>query len=156
MKISFKNDWKSRIFDKVKVYSLKLRDRHLINQIFDELHDDDKLFWINVFIFFSYSIFCVWKILFFDERKNRIVINIRDLNVITQLDVYFVSLQSNIILIVRDCAYITIINCVFFFYQWRVHFFDRHKLTIINHKKQEFFKIIIMNYKIHRRTFNDK
>ena len=147
MKISFKDDWKSRIFDKIKIYSFELRDRQLINQNFDELHDDDKLFWINVFIFFNYSIFCVWKTLFFDERKNRVVVNIRDLNVIIQFDVYFVSLQSDIILIVRDCAYITIINCVFFFYQWRVHFFDRHKLTIINHKKQKSFNVIVMSYK---------
>ena len=135
MKISLKNDWKSRVSNKIKIYSLSLRNRQLINQIFDELHDDDILFWINVFIFFNYSIFCIWKILSFDERKNRIVINIRDLNVIIQFDVYFVLLQSNIILIVRNCAYITIINCVFF-YQWRMHFSDRHKLTIINHKNK--------------------
>ena len=28
-----------------------------------------------------------------------------------------------------------------------MHFFDRHKLTIINHKKQESFNVIVINYK---------
>ena len=33
------------------------------------------------------------------------------------------------------------------FYQWRVHFKNRHKLTTINHKKQESFNVAIMKYK---------
>ena len=46
-----------------------------------------------------------------------------------------------------SCQYIIVVDCFSFFYQWRVHFKDRHKLTIINHKKQESFNVAIMKYK---------
>ena len=146
MKIWLKNDWKSRVFDKIKIYSLNLRDRQLINQIFDELHNNDKLFWINVFIFFNYSIFCVWKILFFDERKNRVVIknprferynSIRRLFRVVTIKYY----------INRTRLRVNHDNKLRFFYQWRMHFIDRHQLTIINHEEQIFFNVIVMNYK---------
>ena len=34
-----------------------------------------------------------------------------------------------------------------FFYQWRVHSFDRHKLIVVSHKDQESFNVAIMRYK---------
>ena len=92
------------------------------------------------------SSFCVWKNVD-DEKKNRVVVNIKDLNVITQFDAYSLSLQTNIIIAVRDCEYISIIDCSTFFYQWRVHSNDRHKLTVVNHREQKSFNVIVMNYK---------
>ena len=80
-------------------------------------------------------------------KKKRVVINIRNFNVITQLDVYSLSLQFEIIFVVLNCQYIIVINCFSYFYQWRVHFKNRHKFTIINHKKQKSFNITIMKYK---------
>ena len=147
MRISLKSDWKSRVFDKIKVYSLRARNRKLMNKIFDELHVVDKMFWINEFTFFFYSIFCVWKLDADDQRKKRIVIDIRDLNVITQSNVYFLSLQNEIIVAVRHCNYISIIDCFVFFYQWRVHSSDRHKLTVMSHKNQENFNVVVMKFK---------
>ena len=81
MKIFLKIDWKSRIFDKVKIYSLSTRDKKLIDVIFDKLHEFDKLNWIEKFISFNYLVFCVWKNVN-DEKKRRVVIDIRKLNVI--------------------------------------------------------------------------
>ena len=73
--------------------------------------------------------------------------NIRDLNAITQSDVYSLSLQFDIISAVLECQYITVLNCSAFFYQWRVHSDDRHKLTVITHRDQESFNVAVMNYK---------
>ena len=89
--ISLKFDLKKRVFEKTKIYSLKTRDKTLINKIFDELQNLNKLFWTNQSMFFNYSIFCVWKIVN-KKRKKRVVINIRELNIITQSNVYFLSL----------------------------------------------------------------
>ena len=50
-------------------------------------------------------------------------------------------------MIVRECQYIFVIDCSIFFYQWHVHFFDRHKLIVVNHKKQKNFNVAIMNFK---------
>ena len=47
----------------------------------------------------------------------------------------------------KNCSYIFVINCSKFFYQWKIHFLDRHKLTIINHQKQKSFNVIIIKYK---------
>ena len=146
MRISLKFDWKSRIISKVKIYSLDQRDRNLVDKTFDELHEQDRLSWITDSTLFSYSAFVVWKNVD-DEKKNRVVMNIRELNAITQSDVYSLSLQTDIISVVRNCSFISIVDASAFFYQWRVHSNDRHKLTVVTHRDQKFFNVIVMNYK---------
>ena len=146
MRIFLKIDWKSRISDKVKIYSLSTRDKELIDVIFDKLHEFDKLNWIEEFTSFSYLVFCVWKNVN-DEKKRRIIVDIRELNVIIQFDVYSLSLQIEMIFVVFECQYIIVIDCSTFFYQWRVHSKNRHKLTMINHRNQKFFNVAIMKYK---------
>ena len=116
MRISFKSDWKNKILDKIKIYSLKVKDRAFVDQIFNKLHDLKRLFWINESTSFSYSMFCIWKNVN-DERKKRVVVDIRELNFIIQFDVYFLSLQIKIISIVRNCSYIIVVNAFVFFYQ---------------------------------------
>ena len=146
MKISLKNDWKKRVSKKTKMYSLNAKNKKLMNKIFDDLHRIDRMFWTNQSTSFFYSCFCVWKSVD-DEKKNRVIVDIRNLNVITQFDAYSLSLQTNIIIAMRDCDYISVIDCSIFFYQWRIHFNDRHKLIVVNHKKQKSFNVTIMNYK---------
>ena len=46
-----------------------------------------------------------------------------------------------------ECDYIIVIDATFFFYQWKMYFDDKHKLTIISHREQESFNIVVMNYK---------
>ena len=82
MKISLKTNWENKISEKTKMYFLKTRDRALVDKTFDELHDLNRLFWINEFTSFNYSMFCEWKNVN-EERKSRVVVNIRKLNVIT-------------------------------------------------------------------------
>ena len=50
-------------------------------------------------------------------RKNRIVVNIRNLNQITQIDVYSMSVQTDIIAAVFECFHIFIIDAQSYFYQ---------------------------------------
>ena len=133
MRISLKFDWKSRTSSKIKIYSFDQRDRNFVDKTFDEFHEQNRLFWIIDSTSFSYSAFVVWKNVD-DEKKNKIIVNIRELNVITQSNVYFLSLQIDIISIVRNCFFISIVNAFFFFYQWRVHSNDKHKLTVVTHR----------------------
>lgn len=83
MRISLKFDWESRVFEKVKVYSLETRDKTLVNKIFDALHKKEKLSWINEFTSFSFLMFCVWKNDAKDNSKRRVVVDIRELNAIS-------------------------------------------------------------------------
>ena len=146
MKISLKSNWEKRIFDKTKIYSLNKKNREFVDEIFDKLHESDRFSWTNESIFFSYFVFCVWKEIN-DKKKNRSIVNIRDFNAIIQSNVYFLFLQFNIISVVIDCQYIIVLNCSTFFYQWRVHSNDKHKLTVITHREQKSFNVIVMNYK---------
>ena len=82
-----------------------------------------------------------------DEKKSKIIINIRELNVITQSNVYSLSLQIDIIFVVRNCSFISVVDASIFFYQWRVHSNDRHKLTVVTHRDQKSFNVVVMNYK---------
>ena len=129
------------------MYLLKTRDRKLIDDTFNKLHVIEKLSWTIESISFNYSFFCVWKTNVNEKKKKRVIIDIRSLNVIIQSDVYSLFLQSNIIQLIIDCEYIIVINVAFFFYQWRVHFDDKHKLIVINHRDQKSFNVIVMNYK---------
>ena len=90
--------------------------------------------------------FCVWKIIN-NEKKKRVIVNIRDLNAIIQSNVYFLSFQTKIIFVVIKCQYIIVIDCFEFFYQWKVHSKNRHKFIIMSHRDQEFFNVIVMKYK---------
>ena len=147
MRISLKSDWERHVTKKAKVYSLRLRNRQLVNDIFDKLHKIDKLSWITKFTLFNYSLFCVWKTASNEERKSRVVVDIRDLNVITQFDVYSLSLQFDIIQMIAKCNYIIVVDVAFFFYQWFVYLDNRHKLIVVSHRDQEFFNVAIMRYK---------
>jgi hypothetical protein len=155
MRISLRFDWKIRIFEKTKIYSLKTKNKKLVDQIFDDLHAKKRLKYTTESTSFSYSVFVVWKMIN-DQKKNRVVINIRDLNAIILFDAYSLSLQSDVISAVKECEYLSIIDCVSFFYQWRVHSSNRHKLTVISHRDQKIFQIAMMRYKTVHSMFKDK
>ena len=89
----------------------------------------------------------VWKTQADGKRAGRAVIDTRGLNQITQTDAYPISLQEDIIAKVKDCSYISVVNCTSFFYQWRVHADDQDKLTIVSHRGQETSNVALMGAK---------
>ena len=96
MKLSLKTNWENNVKEKVRVYSLDARDKKVIDDTFDELQNQDKLAYITESTFFSFSCFVVWK-KSSDKKKNKVVVHIRELNVISQLDVYFILLQVDVL-----------------------------------------------------------
>ena len=57
------------------------------------------------------------------------------------------SLQTNIIVVVIDCRFISIFDAIDFFYQWLVKLTNRHKFTIVSHREQKQFNVTIMSFK---------
>lgn len=147
MQIPLQSDWEKRVDGKAKVYPLGIKDREFVDTTFDELHSLGRMSWTKTSTPFSYPCFVVWKTLPSGERKGRVVVDIRGLNNLTIPDAYPLPLQSDIIFAVRDCSFITVIDCVSFYYQWRVHPNDRHKLTVVSHRGQECFNVAVMGYK---------
>ena len=64
--------------------------------------------------------FVIWRTIYFlerlFERKERVIVNIKNLNKIIELNTYFMSLQTDITTFVVDCSYISIFDVVNFFY----------------------------------------
>lgn len=135
----------------MRVYPLGTKDKQVVDEVFDKLHTQGRLSWTDSVgtgsTPFSYPVFVVWKTLSDERRQGRPVVDIRGLNKLAQNDVHPVPLQSDIITFVRGYRYISILDALSFFYHWRVHPDDRHKLTVINHRGQETFNVAVMGYK---------
>jgi hypothetical protein len=136
------------------VYPLGTEDKKLIDQTFDDLQAKRRLKYTIESTSFSYLVFVVCKMVN-DKRKGRVVMNIRGLNFMMLSDVYSLPLQEDIISAVKNCNFLSVIDCASFFYQWRVHSSDRHKLTVVSHRGQETFQVTVMGYKI-AHTYNDR
>ena len=133
-----------------RVYFVDVKNQEFIDETFDKLHKQNKMKWSNSSILFEYSVFVIWKIVIKNGkfvRKNWVVVNIRDLNQITQIDVYSMSIQTDIIVAVFECFHIFIIDAQDYFYQWTVRKKNRYKQTIIIHRGQKQFNMIVMNFK---------
>ena len=96
--------------------------------------------------FFTFPMFVTWKIIN-DEKKYRMIIDIWILNKIIVFDVYSLLLQAEIIILLWNKKYISIINCSKFFHQWRVKQNHRHRLTVSSHRDQEVWNVAVMKYK---------
>ena len=144
MFIDFKSKTKS--LKSIKVYLVDFKKRTIIDTIFDKMHVDDKMIWINQSTSFSFSMFVIWRDIF-NEFKSRIVMNIRDFNKITVFDIYSMSLQSNIISAIIDHSFIFIVNVVDWFHQFKIRRSNRHKFTIISHRDQKQSNVTLMNFK---------
>ena len=81
------------------------------------------------------------------SRKGRVVVNIRDLNKITESDFYLLSLQLDITSAVTKFLYISTIDDNGYFHQFLVRYKDRHKLTVISHRGQKQYNVALMGYK---------
>ena len=81
------------------------------------------------------------------KKKKRVVINIRDLNKISQFDVYSMQQQIDIIATIMKCSYIFLINATTFFHQWLIKLTNRHKLIVIFHRNNEQWNVMIMKYR---------
>ena len=147
MRIPLKADWEAQAPKTARVYPLGKPAQEVVDRTFDKLHDQGKMEWTTSATPFSYPVFVVWRIMPSGERKGRAVVDIRGLNLITQPDLYPLPLQADLISSVKGCRYISVIDCASFFYQWRVHPSDRHKLTVVTHRGQEYFNVAVMGYK---------
>ena len=134
-----------------KVYPLGPRDQAIVDKEFNRLHEQGKMEWTTKPTRHSYPVFVVWKTIYHagkePERKGRVVVDIRGLNNITEMDSYPIPLQSDITAAVQGCRYISTTDAASFFYQWAVARNDRHKLTVVSHRGQEQFQVAVMGYK---------
>ena len=129
-----------------KVYPLGQKDRQVVDETFDKLHAQGKLRFTDQPTPFSWPCFVVWR----DTpqgRKVRVVIDIRGLNAVTEDDSYPLPLQSDMISLIAGYDFISTVDAVGYFHQFRVKAEDRHKLTVVSHRGQEESTVALIGYK---------
>lgn len=129
-----------------KVYPVGQKDKEVIDATFDKMHDQGKMSWSTQPTPFSYPVFVVWKDTA-SGRKGRVVVDIRELNKITETDTYPLPLQSEIIALLLGYMYLSTVDAVGWFHQFFVVRQDRHKFTVISHRGQEESAVALMGYK---------
>ena len=129
-----------------RVYPVGLKDRAVIDKIFDKMHADGKMTWTDQPTSFSFPVFVVWRDTA-NGPKGRAVIDIRGLNKVTELDTYSMPLQSDLISAVSGYGYISTIDAVGWFHQFKVRKSDRFKFTIVSHRGQEQSNVALMGFK---------
>ena len=125
LQISLKKNWIKKVTKLSKqVYLLSDEAWKLVNSKFDELYCQKWMNWSIQSTSFDFSVFIVWKMIISEsisKQKNCVIIDICDLNWMSQLDFYSLSLQTDITAAVWKCHYIFTVNCASFFYQWLVN-----------------------------------
>lgn len=130
-----------------RVYPLSQKDKDEVDKVFDQMQTQGKMSYVTQPTKFSYPVFVVWRTLPNGTRKGRVVVDIRGLNKITESDTYPLPLQSDVIASVAGYRYITVVDAVGWFHQFRVRKKDRHKLTVVSHRGQEQSAVALMGYK---------
>ena len=132
-----------------KVYPLSQKDRDFVDKEFDKLYEQGWMEWTTQPTPFGFPVFVVWRTIHVNgiaQRKGRVVVDIRGLNAIASKDSYPLPLQTDIISAVQGCRYISIIDCASFFFQWLVAEEDRYKFTVVTHRGQEYFNVVILGF----------
>ena len=146
MRIPLRTDWESKITGKPKVYPLGIKDRVIVDEVFDKLQSQGRLEFTKQPTPFCFPMFVVHKVLADGTNYERPVVDIRRLNQVFIRDAYPLPPQAEIISLIADCPYVTCVDGASFFYQWRVHSSDRYKQTVVTHRGQETFNVPLMGY----------
>ena len=151
MRVPLIDDWQSKIkaMRLGRVYSLGPVERQLVDEMFDKLHQQGRMQWASNHSPSGYPVFVAWRTQYKDGnavKKGRVVVDIRNLNKITVPDIYPTPSQSDILAALANKRYISVVDAVSFFYQWRIHPDDRNRLTVVSHRGQETFNVAIMGY----------
>ena len=121
MQIRFKDNWK---FIKVKLkhrfYVFSVNEWAVVDETLNKMHMQNKFKWNQKSIEYFFSVFVIWWTVYKNEKliqKEQTVVDLWKLNWITVSDVYSLSLQSDIITLILNYKYISIMNRTDFFYQ---------------------------------------
>lgn len=130
-----------------RVYSVERKKREIIDSTLDKLHEKSKIRFSTQLIDFNFSVFVVWRNLSDETHKERMIVDLRDLNEMIKINSYSMKQQSEIIAIVARYSHIFIVDAIDYFHQFLVHRSNRSKFIIVSHKEQEKFNVILMRYK---------
>lgn len=169
LRVHFKPDWHKLIPPKCKVYPIGGPEQRIVEHTIDKL--GPKLYPTLTHVPFSFPVFVIWREAPGpkveqqkdnmaegnkknrksddpnDNRKGRMVIDVRTLNDMILTDAYPMKTQDYIIAKCADATHISTFDAMAFYYQWRVHPSSQWAFTITTHKGQFTFRCPVMGYK---------
>lgn len=95
---------------------------------------------------FNFSVFVVWKFDAEGKKKGRAMVDIQKLNDMVLLDSYSLRLQSEIIANVQRYTNLAVLDAALFFYQWLFHLDHCFMFTVVTHRGQKIFQVLIIGY----------
>ncbi len=149
----FKKEWmliilkSNAILKFTHVYFVERKKREIINSTLDKLHKKSKMRFLTQLISFSFSVFVIWRNLSDEIRKERMIMNLKDLNEMIEINSYSMKQQSEIIAVIARYSHIFIVDAIDYFHQFLVHWSNHSKFIIVSHRDQEKFNVTLMKYK---------
>jgi hypothetical protein len=94
---------------------------------------------------FGFPVFVIWRLV--DRKpKERVVVDLRDLNKDVIEDSYPLPKQENILSFDGGAKYLTVVDAAQLFYQWAVHPGDWDKFAVNSHRGQSLFTVAPMGF----------
>jgi hypothetical protein len=144
MEIPLVDGWQEKKI-RCKIYPVGVRDRQVIDEVFDGLHAQNKMYFPRGATPFGWPVFVVWKNVN-GKPKGRPVVDLRVLNSLKIPDNYPMPLQQDIIDALRGASYISVMDASSFFYQFLVKEEHQERFTVISHRGQETSRVALMGY----------
>jgi len=117
----------------------------MFDKKYDVLYKKDCIDYVDKVSSIALLVFVVWCIVK-DVKKGRAVVDLRSLNRMVVLDVYFLFLQQEIIDFIRRKKYITVVDMSNFFFQLPVHLNYRDRFILISYRGVERSKVVFIRY----------
>lgn len=149
----FKKEWMSIILKSnailklTRIYFVERKKREIIDFTLNKLHEKSKMRFSIQLINFNSSVFVIWRNLSDDTCKERMIINLRDLNEMIKINSYSMKQQSEIIAVIAKYSHIFIVDAINYCHQFLVHRSNHFKFIIVSYREQEKFNVILMKYK---------
>ena len=79
-------------------------------------------------------------------KKERVVIDLRGVNKIAEPDIYPLPTQEEILQLLQDKYFISVVDARKMFHQWPIRKEHRNHLAVISHRGQEVFNVALMGF----------
>jgi hypothetical protein len=139
------------------VYRLGRKDRELVDELFDKLTIDGKMSRSTSANPVGWGVFVVRSSKPGD--KGRVVVDTRGLNAVTEDDAYPLPRQEDVMAKIRWNLFIALLDQIKSYYQRIVHPESRQYTTVVTHRGQEEFGVVLMGYKgsaAHQQRYMDE
>ena len=127
-------------------YPLSIKDKAVVDKIYDTLHDQGRMRWAHEPGPFAQAVFVVYRSTA-PDAKGRAVVDLRPLNRVAVPDNYPLPLQSEVINSLRGKSFISVVDATSFFHQFPVHPDYRDRFTVVTHRGIEQSIVAMMGFK---------